>query len=193
MLNAADIMSRLSAYARPGYWNDPDLLLSVDYGGRLRMSELQSRAQFSLWSVLSAPLLISGSLSAMSPFTLATYSNAGAIRINQEGGVQGSRLAGSNLATCVGKAVANCTNVWGKNTSSASWAVLLLNAGGDPAPVGCNKTCLGGLGLGADSLPLLVTDVWANTTSVLTELDLTAATLPAGGGHVLLTLAPKHP
>eukprot|EP00966_Prymnesium_polylepis_P159957 3697386-Prymnesium_polylepis.1 len=46
VLGATDVMARLSPFARPGYWNDPDLLLSVDYAGRLRMSEVQSRAQF---------------------------------------------------------------------------------------------------------------------------------------------------
>lgn len=208
VLSAADVMSRLSQYARPGYWNDPDLLLSIDFTGRLRMSELQSRAQFALWAVLSAPLLISGSLTAMSDYTLATYSNAAAIAINQDGGVQGSRLVGEDLATCAGKNVSNCTNVWGKNTTTttsasvstsnsasssslpSTWAILLLNAGSVPAAIGCNSTCLGLLGITEASLPLKVSEAWGTvpTTSTLTKLDLPPAMLLPVGGHQLLTL-----
>ena len=157
------------------------------------MSELQSRAQFSLWSVLSAPLLISGSLSAMGAYNLATYSNTAAIAINQAGGVQGSRLVGGNLVTCAGKPVTNCTNTWGKNTSThgtrpLSWAILLLNAGSMPAAIGCNRTCLGLLGLSDALLPLKVTDVWNGTSTLLNRLDLPPAVLPPVGGHQLLTL-----
>ena len=201
VLSAANVMAALSQYARPGYWNDPDLLLSVDFGGRLRMSELQSRAQFALWSVLSAPLLISGSLSTMSAHTLATYSNQAAIAINQDGGVQGSRLVGSNLVACAGKNVSNCTNVWGKTTSASAadapaasgnggsvaaapssapapapsartWAVLLLNAGSAPAAIGCNSTCLGLLGITEASLPLAVTEAWGGVPSATTLTKL---------------------
>ena len=202
VLTAADVMSRLAPYARPGYWNDPDLLLSVDIAGRLRMSELQSRAQFALWSVLSAPLIISGSIGAMSQYTLATYKNKAAIDINQGGGVQGHRLVGGDLVGCAGKSVTNCTNVWGKNTSAPSVylssspsppsrAVLLLNAGAVPAAIGCNRTCLAGLGLSETSLPIDVVEAWNHTTTTLTTLELPPVTLLPAGGHLLLTLTPK--
>ena len=38
VLSASDVMARLAAYARPGYWNDPDLLLSVDISGAARLA-----------------------------------------------------------------------------------------------------------------------------------------------------------
>ena len=36
------------------------------------VTELQSRAQFSLWAMMASPLLISGNVRQMSPYTLAT-------------------------------------------------------------------------------------------------------------------------
>merc|ERR1711998_508141 len=50
VLANTDIMATVAQYAKPGYWNDPCLLLSKDWQGNLRVTELQSRAQFSLWS-----------------------------------------------------------------------------------------------------------------------------------------------
>lgn len=185
-LSSADVMARLAKYARPGYWNDPDLLLSVDSSGRQRMNELQSRAQFSLWCVLSAPLLISGSIARMSAYTRQTYTNRMAIDINQHGGVQGERLTSTNLAPCAGKV--NCTAVWGKRTASTTWALLLLNVGGTPASVACNTSCFTQLGVPPTALPLKVTDVWTGHTSVLTQLTWLANNLSADGGHQLLVL-----
>lgn len=52
VLKNTDIMASLAAYAGPSKgWNDPCLLLSKDHSGKLAVSELQSRAQFSLWAV----------------------------------------------------------------------------------------------------------------------------------------------
>ena len=78
-----DILAPLSQYAGPGGWNDPCLLLSQDWSGKMIMSELQIKAQFSMWAVVSAPLLISGSVVHMTPETLATYSNKKVIAVNQ--------------------------------------------------------------------------------------------------------------
>ena len=66
------LMVRLSLrrYAGPGGWNDPCLLLSQDWSGKMIMTELQIRAQFSMWAVVSAPLLISGSVTRMTAQTL---------------------------------------------------------------------------------------------------------------------------
>lgn len=189
MLANTDIMARVQQYARPGYWNDPCLLLSLDWTGKPRVSELQSRAQFALWCVMSAPLLISGSLTLMSAYTLATYSNARAIAINQAA-VAGTRLAGPDIAACAGHPVAgpNCTNVWGKPLSPTSWALVLLNAGSDVVDVACDSKCLASVGIGATHLPLNATDAYTNTTQAVTGLSVVAPKLAAAGGFVLLVL-----
>jgi hypothetical protein len=94
-----DILAPLSADAGPGGWNDPCLLLSQDWSGKMIMTELQIKAQFSMWAVVSAPLLISGSVINMTPETLATYSNKKVIAVNQVRSASASFLP--RVARCV--------------------------------------------------------------------------------------------
>lgn len=47
------------------------------------ITELQVKAQFSIWAVLAAPLIISGTLLRMSAETLAVYKNAEVIAVSQ--------------------------------------------------------------------------------------------------------------
>jgi len=198
-----DVMAVVNQYARPGYWNDPCLLLSKDAQGNLRVTELQSRAQFALWCVMSAPLLISGSLSLMSAYTLATYSNRQAIAINQADGwspgsqwsqlrTAGRRLAGTDLssAECGDKPAtgAVCVNAWGKALTLTSWALLLLNAGSAPLDVSCGAACLGEMNIHALHFPLNATDVYAGPLPAITSPTVVAKALPAMGGFVLLVL-----
>lgn len=184
-----DIMAQLSEYAGPGYWNDPCLLLSKDHLGVDRMTELQTRAQFSMWCILSAPLLISGSLPLMSTHTMATYSNAAAIAVNQVG-VQGVRLTGGDIAQCAQQPVPgpNCTNVWGKRTGHKTWTVLLINFGNATANVTCDSDCLASLNIASGDLPLVAEDVWTNKSILLNTMTLTAKGMPPLGGHHMFNL-----
>jgi len=51
----------LYQYAKPGAWNDPDML-EVGNGG---MTNDQYQSHFALWAVLKAPLLIGCNLKNM--------------------------------------------------------------------------------------------------------------------------------
>ena len=55
-----DSATKLAAYARPGSYNDLDML---EVGNGLPVSE--GRVQFSVWSILSSPLLAGNDLSTM--------------------------------------------------------------------------------------------------------------------------------
>ena len=49
-----DLMSQVGRYAGPDKgWNDPCLLVSADWTGKQLITELQTRAQFSMWSVMA--------------------------------------------------------------------------------------------------------------------------------------------
>lgn len=79
----------LDAYARPGHWNDPDML-EVGNGG---MSSTEYRSHFSLWAIMAAPLLIGTDLRKIDPAALAILSNREVIAIDQDAlGVQGKRI-----------------------------------------------------------------------------------------------------
>src|ERR1043165_3295368 len=61
----------LSVFAGPGHWNDPDML-EVGNGG---MTNVEYQSHFSLWSMMSAPLLIGTDLRKASPATFDMLSN----------------------------------------------------------------------------------------------------------------------
>lgn len=79
-------------HAKPGGWNDPDML-EVGNGG---MSLSEYRAQFSLWAEMSAPLIAGNDLVSMSPAIQGILTNREVISVDQDPlGVQGYPVASS--------------------------------------------------------------------------------------------------
>ncbi|XP_065846502.1 probable alpha-galactosidase isoform X3 [Oscarella lobularis] len=99
VLKNIDINAELAPYAGPGGWNDPCLLLGNTSTNSPRVTEIQQRSQFSMWSVMASPLLISSNVRNLSLYALETYSNAEVIAVNQDPlGKQGMRLYGGSLS-----------------------------------------------------------------------------------------------
>ncbi|KAJ1288464.1 hypothetical protein BS78_02G091200 [Paspalum vaginatum] len=123
MLDNIDRNNAYARYARPGGWNDPDML-EVGNG---RMTYNEYVVHFSLWAIAKAPLIIGCDVRSVSKETLGILSNAEVIAINQDRmGVQGSKVRtyGSGL------------EVWAGQLSGHRKAVLLLNRGASrPAPI----------------------------------------------------------
>jgi len=76
-------------YAAPGHWNDPDMLVVgwVGWGPNLHPSKLTPDEQYthiSLWSLLSAPLLIGCDLERLDAFTLNLLTNDEVLAIDQD-------------------------------------------------------------------------------------------------------------
>jgi len=186
-----DNMAPLAAYAGPGFWLDPDMLVGLrTQDGQVQLTELQMRAQFTLWSLLCAPLLIGSSLFKASSYTLATYTNREVIALNQEHLTQALRISGGDVHGCATGSLsgAQCATVWGKATGPRAWTVALFNAGSQPFNVTCDAGCFRGLNLTESDLPLQAKDLWgAAAMPTLTSLALVAE-LPASGGVLLARL-----
>ncbi|CAI5531198.1 unnamed protein product [Closterium sp. Naga37s-1] len=89
MMRIADINNKWAKYAKPGGWNDPDML-QVGNGG---MKDSEYRVHFSLWAIMKAPLLIGCDLSVVSNKTLAILGNEEVIALNQDPlGVQARKV-----------------------------------------------------------------------------------------------------
>lgn len=141
------------AYTRPGHWCDPDMLQIGSMGvvnahnRTLRPSPLTPDEQFtqvSLWSLLSAPLLLSCDLTALDPFTLSLVTNDEVIDIDQDSlGTPARRVSTSGD-----------TQVWVKPMEDGSVAVGFFNLGNTPATVAITWPELGLVG------PQIVRDVW---------------------------------
>ena len=76
-------------YAKPGHWNDPDMLVvgEVGWGGALHPSRLTPDEQYShisFWSLLAAPLLLGNELTHLDAFTRNLLVNDEVLAIDQD-------------------------------------------------------------------------------------------------------------
>jgi len=155
VLRALNTNAPLFRNARPGGWNDPDMLLGSTQGTAASLPQSQSRTMFSLWCIMSAPLLLG--THKMNSFDLETYKNTELIAVNQDSlGYQGRRLVGGNLS--VGD---HGVNIWGKKLSKGGWAVAFLNNGPVPRQVHCGAACFLAMSFSLTDV-LTAYDYWAH-------------------------------
>lgn len=86
--NIALDQDKAAAWAKPGNWNDPDMLVVGTVGwGNPHPSRLKPDEQYlhiSLWSLFSSPLLIGCDMEKLDDFTLNLLTNDEVIAINQD-------------------------------------------------------------------------------------------------------------
>ena len=70
----------LGRFQKPGNWNDPDFIIA----GAPGMGVPESRTQMALWSMMSAPLILSSEVSKLSPAAVAIVGNKDVIAIDQD-------------------------------------------------------------------------------------------------------------
>ncbi len=125
-------------YAKPGNWNDPDMLVVgwVGWGPNLHPTRLTPDEQYthiSLWSLLSAPLLIGCDLTRLDDFTLNLITNDEVIAVNQDPlGKQAIR-----------KFNENGTQVWVKELEDGNHAVGIFNLGNETQKIAVNFSDIG--------------------------------------------------
>jgi len=179
--NAIDTNVPLTEYAKPGGWNDPDMLIGSDSSTAAHLTPNQSRTMFSLWAVMAAPLLIGSNIRSLNAWDLQTYSNTEVIAVNQDpAGRQGTRLAGGNLHDN-----ASAFNVWGKKLQDGSAALNFLNNGNKTMDITCGGACFTALGFKSTD-QLKVRDLWAHADvgTVSAGSGYTAKAVPADGGSM---------
>jgi len=90
---------RWAPFSGAGHWNDPDMLVLglVGWGPTLRSTSLTANEQythFSLWCMLSAPLLLGCNMERLDEFTLSLLTNDEVIALDQDSlGKQAMRVA----------------------------------------------------------------------------------------------------
>ena len=133
MSNIGFKQDRAAPYAKPGNWNDPDMLVVGYVGwGRLHPTRLTPDEQYthiSLWCLLSAPLLIGCDLEKLDDFTLNLLSNDEVLALDQD--------ALGKEATCV---VTNGdVRVYEKELEDGGRAIGFFNLGSEPANLEFNE------------------------------------------------------
>jgi len=159
-------------HAKPGNWNDPDMLIVGQVGwGNLHPTRLSVDEQYthiSLWCLLSAPLLIGCDMEKFDAFTLNLLSNDEVLALDQD--------ALGHEATCV---VTNGdVRVYAKPLEDGGHGVGFFNLGAAPVNLDFNQFEPVGL-----SGKLHVRDLWRqqDLPDVNTDGGTLPLTIPAHG------------
>jgi len=80
---------RWAAYARPGHWNDPDMLIVgwLGWGKEPKPTRLTADEQYthiSAWCLMSVPLLLGNDLTKLDEFTTSLLTNDEVLAVNQD-------------------------------------------------------------------------------------------------------------
>ena len=159
----------LSKFAKPGQWNDPDML-EIGNGG---MNAVEYRTHMSLWALLAAPLLAGNDLSAMTAETKAILTNREVIAIDQDpAGQQGDRVRAEGPL-----------EVWARPLAGGGKAVGLFNLSDVPAEMELSFREVGFKGA------VTARDVWAD--KAVAAPGGRFKTLVPAHGTVLLRVTPR--
>ncbi len=158
----------LAPFAKPGHWNDPDML-EVGNG---HMTTAEYRTHISLWALLAAPLIAGHDVRSSSADTLALLTNRDVIAIDQDPlGRPGRRVVQRGPL-----------EVWVRQLDGGRTAVGLFNRGTEAAQI---DAPLAELRIDA---PVSARDVWAGRSLGVLDGRIAADVEPHG--VQLLVLAP---
>jgi alpha-galactosidase len=164
MTNIGFKQDELQPSAKPGHWNDPDML-EIGNGG---MNEDEYRTHMSLWSILAAPLLAGNDLRDMTQGIKDILMNHEVIAIDQDkAGKQGHRLSQSGAQ-----------EIWVRDLAGNAKAVALFNRGGDSARMSVKWADLGVKGNAK------ARDLWSHSDVKVEGAEYTA-TVPSHGVAML--------
>jgi alpha-galactosidase len=178
VMGIADTNNLYASYARPGHYNDPDMLMVGNYGrgglGGPGMTDTEYRSHFGLWAIMSAPLMAGNQLASMNAATLEILSNPEVIAVNQSAADLPVHTQGVRVRR-------NQTNeIWAKPLFDGSVAVLLLNRADQPADVGVTWFDVGLLETG-----VRVRDLWRRQDLGVFDAGFKAQKVPAHGSMML--------
>ena len=139
-----DMQVGLESSAGPGGWNDPDMLEVGNEG----LTAVESRAHFSLWAILAAPLMAGNDLRSMTAETRDILTNGEVIAVNQDSlGRQGRKVRDDGDL-----------EVWVRELADGSRAVALFNRSTTAADIAVRWPEIGY----PASLEAQVRDLWAH-------------------------------
>ncbi len=183
IMGTVDRQEETLCWTGPGFWADPD---SLQFGPRSYhpkkgetlgpMTQRECRAQFSLWAVMAAPLILSMDLRHVDDATLKIILNRDVIAVDQDPlGIPGRRIRRDGDL-----------EVFARHLTDGD-AVVLLNRGKEPAEM---RVTAGEVGSAKNALE--VRDLWTGQNWSITDGVLSARV--EGHGVAMLRLRPSpHP
>ena len=163
---------KIASYAKPGHWNDPDML-EIGNGG---MTADEYRTHMSLWSLLAAPLIAGNDLRSMTDETKSILMNREVIAIDQDPQYKPVTQVSSK----------DGIEVLMRPLHDGSVALALFNRTSSPAEAGFARSILPA---GVSGKNAKVRDLWKHA-EVSMSGDSFSTTVPSHG-VVLLKISPK--
>lgn len=167
---------KLAAFAGPGHWNDPDMMVV----GMPGLTDAQNRALFSLWAVMAAPLIAGNDVRRMSKEAAAILTNLEAIAVDQDPlGIQGKILWNDGNIS-----------LWGaKPLFDGSQAILVFNQARYPV-----EQRIAWREIGRDSTDrLYVRNIWTHETAGPMTGGVTVKVEPDGVAFLRVSQAGEFP
>jgi alpha-galactosidase len=75
-----DYNLQLARFQKPGNWDDADFIIGGDRG----MTLAETRSQLALWSMMSAPLILSSNVDELSPAAITILGNRAVLSVDQD-------------------------------------------------------------------------------------------------------------
>ena len=119
----------LGRFQSPGNWNDADFIVGGDDG----LTLAETRSQLALWSMMSAPLILSSDLNKLSPAAITVLGNRAVLAIDQD--------PLGRMATLIRRTPV--VDVLLKQLADGNDAVAVLNRGSSPLSIRVNSADLG--------------------------------------------------
>lgn len=182
----------LGRFQKPGNWNDADFIIGGDSG----MSLAETRSQLALWSMMSAPLILSSDIEKLSPQAIAVLGNKAVIAVDQD--------PLGRMATLVRRSAV--MDVLFKPLAGGDDAVAVLNRGDAPAQVDLHSADFGFAassecrlevqnlwsGRGQSALSALQEEVAAHDTAIWHIHPSASCGRPTRTGTIIMTTADRR-
>jgi alpha-galactosidase len=152
----------LGRFQKPGNWNDADFIIAGDHG----MTLPETRSQIALWSMMSAPLILSSNLDDLSPQSIEVLRNKAIIAVDQD--------AEGKMATLVRRT--HQMDILFKPLASGDYAIAVLNRDENPISVDLHPSDFGF----ASKCRLNTEDLWTGHRSAASTLQTSIASHDTG-------------
>lgn len=105
-----ELQEQWSPFTGPGHWPNPGRLGADSYAvGKLNptpLSQAEKMTQFTMWSLLSAPLFLQGDMSELDDFTVSLITNDEVIAIDQDAqGIQARKVFSKDQTLALAKSL----------------------------------------------------------------------------------------
>jgi alpha-galactosidase len=165
-----DAQAPVAKYAKPGAWNDPDML-EIGNGG---LTPTEDTSHFAMWCMLAAPLFVGTDISKLPAASVSLLTNPELVAIDQDSLGHEAQIVSNP----------NGIQIWVRPLTGGSYAVALFNTNSSASSMSATLAVLG-----VPAGTYKVRNVITHTNEAATSTGVSGSA--ASHGIVVLKLTPK--